>query len=230
MSARSRACRALAGALAAGLALMPMAPRHAAAEGGDFPAASRGTGMLISRGAGPPRGGSASGEADGGPGRRERARVAKAGDVTPEKLERWRSMTPEERDRYRKRYRRWKRLTPERRKRILENRRRWNNLPEEQRRFLMQRREIYRNARPEEKRSIEKFVRRWRRLPPERREAVRRNLSQIRDLPAPLRDGRLMEWPIYHRLTPDERTAVRRFLFAEPSPRPPGGLRGAPRD
>ncbi|HZD54804.1 MAG TPA: DUF3106 domain-containing protein, partial [Candidatus Aquicultoraceae bacterium] len=42
-------------------------------------------------------------------------RPAPAGDVTPEKVERWRKMTPGERDRIRERYRRWKELPPERR-------------------------------------------------------------------------------------------------------------------
>ena len=44
---------------------------------------------------------------------------ARAGEITPEKLERWRSMPPEEREKIRERYRRWKSLPPERRERIL---------------------------------------------------------------------------------------------------------------
>ena len=54
--------------------------------------------------------------------RAEGPRVAQAGEVTPEKIERWRTMTPEDRER------------------ILERRLEWRELPEGQRRFLMQRR------------------------------------------------------------------------------------------
>lgn len=230
MSARFRTRWILAGALGACLALSPIFLRQAAAEGGDFPAASRGKGVLSVRGGGVDRDGTASGKRDKDYGRKEGARVAQAGEVTPEKLDRWRSMTPEERERFRERYRRWEKLPPERRKRIRERRQRWSKHPEEHRHFLMQRREIYRNAGQEERRAIEKFFRRWRQLPPERRQTMRRNLADMRDLPASQRDERLMGWPFYRRLLPDERRAVNRFLFSEPSSGPLGGPRGSPRD
>jgi Protein of unknown function (DUF3106) len=231
MAARFRTRWVLAGSLGICLILTPTAfLRQAAAAGGDFPAAYRGKGVLPSRSAGLPRGEIASGESNGDSGRRKGARMAQASEVTPEKLDRWRSMTPEERERLRKRYLRWKSLPPERRKQILERRQRWSKLPEEQRRFLMQRREIYRNAGEEEKRAIKKLFRRWRQLPPERRQAMRRNLAEMRTLPVPQRDERLMDWPFYRRLAPDERKAVNRFLFSEPSPGPMGGPHGSPRD
>ncbi len=88
--------------------------------------------------------------------------------MTPEKLERWRTMTPAERERIRERYHRWKKLPQQQREKILERKRVWRELPEGQRRFLRQRREIYRDARPREKKAIEKFVNRWKQLPPER--------------------------------------------------------------
>jgi hypothetical protein len=230
MTARFRTRWVLAGALGVCLILTPAFLRQAAAEGGDFPAAYRGKGNLPSRSAGLSREKIASGESDGDSGRRKGARMAQAGEVTPEKLAQWRSMTPEQRERLRKRYLRWKTLSPERRKQILERRQRWSKLPEEQRRFLMQRREIYRNAGQEEKRAIEKLFRRWRELPPERRQAMRRNLAEMRSLPVPQRDERLMDWPFYRRLDPDERKAVNRFLFSVPSPGPMGGPHGSPRD
>jgi hypothetical protein len=156
--------------------------------------------------------------------------VARSGEVTPEKLERWRTMTPEERERIRRRYHRWKELPPERRERILERRKRWRELPEEQRRFLMQRREVYRSAPPEQQRAIEKLFRYWRGLPPERRHAMRRDLSDMRNLPAPDRNERLMGWPFYSQLSSDERKAITPFLFPNPQPGPERGLPGVPRD
>lgn len=230
MAARFRRRWVLAGALGVCLVLTPTFLRQAAAKGGDFPATYRGQGILSSRSAGLPPGEIASRESDGDSVQRKGARMAQTGEVTPEKLARWRSMTPEERERLRKRYLRWKTLSPERRKQILERRRRWSKLPEEQRRFLMQRREIYRNAGQEEKRAIKKLFRRWRQLPPERRQTMRRNLAEIRNLPVPQRDERMMDWPFYRRLAPDERKTVNRFLFSEPSPGPVGGPHGSPRD
>lgn len=160
----------------------------------------------------------------------EGVRMVQAGELTPEKLEQWRAMTPEEREKLRDRYHRWKELPPERRERILERRRMYRELPEEQRRFLKQRREIYRNAWPEEKRAIEKFSRGWRNLPPERRHSIRNKMSELRDLPAPERNKRMMDWQFYRKLTPDERKTVDRFLFSEPSRGPKGGPPRAPRD
>lgn len=174
-------------------------------------------------GAGPEERRSASRFAEG-------VRMAQAGEVTPEKLERWRAMTPEEREKLRGRYHRWKELSPERRERILERRRMYRELPEEQRRFLRQRREIYRDAWPEEKRAIEKFSRRWRNLPPERRHSIRNRMSELRDLPASERNKRMMDWTFYRKLTPAERKAVDRFLFSEPPRGPKGGPPRAPRD
>ena len=230
MSARFRTRWFLAGALGACLALTPVFLRQAAAGGGNFPAASRGKGIPSVRSGGVDRGGTAFGEWEGDFRWKKGVRVAQAGEVTPEKLGRWHSMTPEEREKYRERYRRWEKLPPERRKKILERRQRWNELPEEQRRFLMQRREIYRNAWPEEKQAIEKFFRRWQKLPPERRQTMRRNLAEMRDLPSSQRNKRLMDWPSYRRLNPDERKAVNRFFFSEPKSGSSGGPPGSHRD
>ncbi len=176
------------------------------------------------------RSGDVSGRRPGAFAGKEGLRVAGAGEVTPEKLERWRTMTPAERERIRERYHRWKKLPQQQREKILERKRVWRELPEGQRRFLRQRREIYRDARPREKKAIEKFVNRWKQLPPERRHGMRRDMADWQDLPAGERDRRLMDWPLYRKFSPDDRKAVRRFLFSRPSRGTKGGPRGAPRD
>jgi len=165
-----------------------------------------------------------------GASRADRMRFAQAGEITPEKIERWRRMPPEEREKIRERYRRWKSLPPAERERILERRRVWRSLPEADRSYLRDRREILRQAGPEEKRAIEKFARRMRRLPPGRRESIHRRIGELRNLPAPERDERLMDWPFYRRLTPAERRAVSRFLFSEPTEIAPGGSRERPHE
>lgn len=148
--------------------------------------------------------------------------VDRPGQLTPDKIERWRRMSPEERERIRERYRQWKALPPERRERLLERRERWRELPEAQRRYLAERGEMYRNAWPEQRRAIDKFFVRWRQIPPERRRALGRRIAEWRQLPAAERDEQLTGWPFYNRLRPDEQRAIRWFLFSgppAPSPR-----------
>ena len=218
------------GALAFCLAVAVLLLGRAAASDAYPPGVSTAGRVLLAAHGGAGRMGPAPGDGEEDSGWGETLRVARAGEVTPEKLERWRTMTPEERERIRRRYHRWKELPPERRERILEGRKRWRELPEEQRRSLMRRREIYRNAPPEERQAIEKFFRYWRHLPPERRHAMRRDLNDMRDLPAPVRSERLMGWPFYRQLSPDERNAVTRFLFPPPWPGPGRGIPGSPHD
>ena len=150
----------------------------------------------------------------------QRTNPAQPGRLSPEKIERWRRMSPEEQDRIRERYRQWKALPPERRERLMERTRRWRELPEGDRRYLMQRREMYRNARPEQKQAIDKFVVRWRQLPPDRRRELKSRIAEWRGLPAAERGDRMQDWSFYRRLRPDEQRVIRWYLFSEPPPPP----------
>ncbi len=215
-------------AIVAGCSLLPLPP--GVAHGGNLPAISRAGSFPAARLGVLEREGTAPGPGSGivpGPGR---LRVAQAGKVTPEKLERWRSMPPEKKERIREKYRHWKKLPPERRERILERGRKWGKLPEKEKRYLKQRREVYRNAPPEERQAIRKFFRGWKSLPPERRGVLRQNLEEWKDLPVKERDERLEKWPFYGNLSPGERKAVNRFLFSDVPPGPRRGPPGSPRD
>jgi len=157
--------------------------------------------------------------------RQGEVRVERGGEITPEKMERWRNMPPEEKERVRERYKRWKELPPEKRERILERRRQWRELPEGERNFLLQRREIFRDARPEEKVVIRKFFGSWRELPPENRQALKRRIADWRGMPASERNAQMREWPFYRNLSPGDQKVIRRFLFSEPPAQPPGPRR-----
>ena len=162
-------------------------------------------------------------------GRPDGFQAARPGEISPDKLERWRSMPPEERERIRERYHRWKELPPEKKERILERRRRWRELPEPERRFLRERREIYRNAPSEDKQVIKRFYRHWRELPPERRDSMRRDFEDWRGMPGAEREERMRNWRFYRQLPREERRVIRRFLLSEPPPdRPPGPHSGSP--
>ncbi len=230
MSRDFRAGWVLTGALAIFLVVAVLPLGQAAASDADLRPGGRAGWVPPARHGGPDRGGAAPREREEGSGWKDDMPMGRPGEVTPEKLERWRTKTPEERERIRRRYHRWKELPPEQRERILERRKRWRELPEEQRRALRKRREAFRNAPPEERRAIEKFFRQMRQLPPEQRHAMRRNLSEMGGLPAHDRNERLMDWPFYRQLSPAEREAVTRFLFPNPPPGPGSGPPGSPRD
>lgn len=150
-------------------------------------------------------------------------------NIPPERLERWRAMPPEERERIRERYRRWKELPPERRKRIIERNRRLRQLPEEQRNYLKDRRELLKDAGPEELRVVRKFFARMRSLPPPARRIARRKIWEWRSLPPGEREEAMLSWPFYRGLSDRERETFRWFLFARPGDQRIDGDR-APRE
>jgi len=146
--------------------------------------------------------------------------------VPQERLEQWRSMSPEERERIRERYRRWKELSPEKRERILERNRRWRELPEEQRNYLKDRRELLKDAGPEEREVVDKFFVRMRSLPHNRRHHLKRKIWEWRSLPPGEREKAMFSWPFYRNLSVPERDTLRWFLFARPGDRHGYGDRG----
>jgi len=141
--------------------------------------------------------------------------------LSPGRLERWRAMPPEERERIRERYRRWKELPPEQRERIMERHRRWRELPEEQQRYLKDRRELLKDAGPEDRGVVRKFFDRMHSLPPGARSAARQKIWEWRSLPPGEREEAMGSWPFYRGLSERERETLRWFLFARPGERPP---------
>ena len=146
-------------------------------------------------------------------------------NIPPERLERWRAMPPEERERIRERYRRWKELPPGERERILERNRRWRRLPEEQRIYLKERRELLKDAGPEDRAVVGRFFARMRSLPPGARRAARQRIWEGRSLPPGEREEAMRSWPFYSGLSDRERDTLRWFLFARPGERHERGER-----
>jgi len=141
--------------------------------------------------------------------------------LSPERIERWRAMSPEERERIRERYRRWQELSPEQQERIKERKRRWRELPEEQRSYLRDRRELMKDAGPEDRVVVDKFFARMHSLPEELRRATRQKIWEWRSLPPGEREEGMRSWPFYRELSGPERETLRWFLFARPGERPP---------
>jgi len=140
--------------------------------------------------------------------------------LSPDRIERWRSMSPEERERIRERYRRWKELTPEQRERVKARHRRWRELPEEQRSYLRERRAMLREAGTEDRAVVRKFFARMHALPPEMRRATRQQVWEWRSLPPVEREEAMRTWPFYGELSGPERDTLRWFLFARPGEAP----------
>lgn len=154
---------------------------------------------------------------------------SRVGDgVRPDLLERWRSMSPEEQEIIRDRYRRWKELSPQERERILERSRLWRSLPEEKRIYLRERRDLLRAALPKDRHVVRKFFVRMRSLPPVSRQMVRRKIWEWRSLSSAEREEQMLRWPFYRGLTPGERGSLRWFLFSTPAGRPGAGVRSPP--
>jgi len=168
-----------------------------------------------------PPGGADARESEPGP-----SDPPKVENVPQERLERWRSMSPEERDRIRERYLRWKELSPEKQERILERNRRWRELPEEQRSYLKDRRELLKDAGPEEREVVDKFFARMRSLPHKSRHHLKRKIWGWRSLSPEEREKEMLSWPFYRELSAPERDTLRWFLFAGPGDRHGYGDRG----
>jgi len=73
-----------------------------------------------------------------------------------ERVRRWNKMSPEEQQRYKKRYKRWKQMSPEERKRYEEGQLQWEQLT------------------PDERKQIRNKLEQWDKLSPQEREKIRR--------------------------------------------------------
>jgi uncharacterized membrane protein len=78
--------------------------------------------------------------------------VAQSGRDIKSARERWNNLTPEQKDRLRKRYKWWKSLSPEKKAKI---------------------RERYRQMSPEQRRRLREKLKRWQNLSPERKKQLR---------------------------------------------------------
>ncbi len=98
-------------------------------------------------------------------------------------LERWRQMSPEERQDLKKRYRRWKSLSPEKKTELRQKLETWRGLAPEQKDSVRRNFRRWRNLSPENRERLRKRWERWSGLPPEQRERLKKRFEKFRSLP-----------------------------------------------
>ena len=117
----------------------------------------------------------------------------------PPAFERWRQLSPEERQRA------IEKLPPERRRRLQEQFDRLDHMPEQQRRWLEQRYERFRNLPPERQQRIREVYQRMRDLPEDRQWMVHREFRHLMNLTESERQERIESEEFRDRFTNDER-------------------------
>ncbi len=108
------------------------------------------------------------------------------------RVERWRAMTPEQRQHLIERYRTFKALPHDKQTRLRQAHRRWRAIEPSERRLLMQRFNEYRGMPERKKDELKRRLQRWRAMKPAERAQLRKRYQKFRKLPAPER-RRLIE-------------------------------------
>lgn len=137
-----------------------------------------------------------------------------------EALERWRQMSPQEKQELRNRYQRWKSLAPEEREELRKKFEIWRGMTPDEKKVIRRNFERWRNLPPQQQERLRERWDRWRNLPPERREVLRRRFQKLQQLsPEERRQLREQFRDLRQRLSPEEKRAFRE-RFREKRQRP----------
>jgi len=120
--------------------------------------------------------------------------------------ERFRDMSPQQRQLLRNHFQQWNQLTPAQRDRVLHNAEVWQRLSPEQRLHI-------RND----------VLPRWQALPPDRRQAIQGRLNVLQNMPEAARNQRLNNPEFMKGLRPEDQSMLRDLsrLHVSGSPEPP---------
>lgn len=131
----------------------------------------------------------------------------------PEKMERWRKLPPERKEKIIRRYRRWEKLPPEKRERILKRYRKFKNLPPEKRERLKRRWKRMQELSPAERTSLKGTKSRFRSFSPEKKSVIRNNMKSLRNAPEEKRYERFMEMEELGDFTAGEKDVLYKYFF-----------------
>jgi Protein of unknown function (DUF3106) len=107
---------------------------------------------------------------------------------------------------------RFKNMTPSERQRVLQNSRRFNQLPPSQQQALRERAQVWNKMTPEQRDHIRNDVLpRWRQMPGDRRQAIQQRLRVLQNMPEYARNQRLND-PNFTRGMSDEDKSMLRDL------------------
>ncbi len=100
-----------------------------------------------------------------------------------ERLARWRSLSPDQRQKLLERYREFHKLPPEVRRRIQKQLARWEKMPPEEKKQIRRRLQCFKKLGAEERQKLRRRLMAWRAMPEERRLFIRRVLAVLKEVP-----------------------------------------------
>lgn len=119
---------------------------------------------------------------------------------------------------------RWRNMTPQERQRVLQNEDRLRHLPPAQQQVLRDRAQVWNRMTPEQREHIRTDVLpRWRQMPPDRKQAIQQRLRVLQNMPEGARNQRLNDPNFTHGMSDEDRSTLRDLshLHVGGAPEPP---------
>jgi gas vesicle protein len=99
-------------------------------------------------------------------------------EVSSETLEKWKSMTPQQRENFREKYRKFKTLNPEQKEKLIRNSKRFANLTPMERFKVISNHKRFEQMTPEQRERIRERYQKFKNLSPEQRQKIRTNVQR----------------------------------------------------
>jgi Protein of unknown function (DUF3106) len=105
---------------------------------------------------------------------------------------------------------RWRNMTPQDRQRLLQNEDRLRRLPPAQQQVLRDRAQVWNRMTPQQREHIRTDVLpRWRQMPPDRKQAIRQRLRVLQNMPEYARNQRLNDPNFTRGMSDEDRSTLR---------------------
>jgi Protein of unknown function (DUF3106) len=120
---------------------------------------------------------------------------------------------------------RWRNMTPQEKQRLSQNEERLRRLPPAQQQMLRERAQVWQRMTPEQRDHVRNDVLpRWKQMEPERRQAIRQRLRVLQNMPESARNQRLNDPNFTRGMSEEDRSTLRDLshLHVGGGPEPPG--------
>ena len=107
--------------------------------------------------------------------------VVQANPVSKEALDKWKSLSPQEKEKLRERYRKFKALSPEAREKLIVNSKRFKNLNPDQKQRVLANFKRFENMTPEQRQRMRERHQKWKLLTPQQRQNIREKIRDRRE-------------------------------------------------
>jgi hypothetical protein len=105
---------------------------------------------------------------------------------------------------------RWRNMTPQDRQRLLQNEERLRRLPPAQQQVLRDRAQVWNRMTPQQREHVRTDVLpRWRQMPPDRKQAIRQRLRVLQNMPESARNQRLNDPNFTRGMSEEDRSTLR---------------------